>query len=87
MKALNRNLKLADSIATIQTNAEGVLKELRVTDEILKYLPEIKEELDEVEKNCRGERFKGIINRCVEEIRTELNKVKEMERQYDIKSE
>lgn len=83
-QALNRSLKLTNSISAIQTNAEGILNELKVTDEILKFLPEIKQELVEVEKKYRGEKFTNIVESCVEEIRTALNKIKEGNNAYDV---
>lgn len=72
-------------MSRVQADTISILTELKVTDEILKYLPEIKEELDEVEKKHRGECFKAKMESFVEEIRETLNKTKEREQQYDVK--
>lgn len=85
MKAVNRSSDLSISMSRVQADTISILTELKVTDEILKYLPEIKEELDEVEKKHRGECFKAKIESFVEEIRETLNKTKEREQQYDVK--
>ena len=85
MKAVNRSSDLSISMSRVQADTISILTELKVTDEILKYLPEIKEELDEVEKKYRGECFKAKIKSFVEEIRETLNKTKEREQQYDVK--
>lgn len=85
MRALNRSLDLADSIARIQTNTENILNELRVTDEILKYLPAIKKELDELKEKRRGEDFNDLMLSYIKEIKIALNKTKEREQQYDVK--
>nr|DAO60418.1 MAG TPA: phosphoprotein [Caudoviricetes sp.] len=70
---------LSISMSRVQADTISILTELKVTDEILKYLPEIKEELDAVEKKHRGECFKAKIESFVEEIRETLNKTKERE--------
>lgn len=85
MRALNRSLDLADSIAAIQMNAYNILSELRVTDEILKYIPAIKEELDEVKGKYRGEDFNDQMLSYIKEIKIALDKTKEREQQYDVK--
>lgn len=85
MRALKRSLDLASDIARIQTNAENILTELRVTDEILKYLPAIKEELDEIKEKHRREDFNDQMLGYIKEIKIALDKTKEREQQYDVK--